>query len=200
MSFSTASAAGSVTKASISAMARGRPVRSRASRRASVVRSAAGCGVSFSASSRARMKRSTSFFGQDVFFTAGTAGRLGGTYAQCGSYSAPAAIHRFRSSICLSGSRSPASGGGITRSGSVEVIRAMISLSSGFPGTIAAWPPRSAVAPANVSSRRPSSPPPWRSSPSGPWQRTQRLERMPLMSRVNEGAGSAATDTCAASR
>ena len=38
-------------------------------------------------------------------------------------------------------------GGGGTTSGSVQVIRAIRSLSSGLPGMIAAWPPRSAVIP-----------------------------------------------------
>ena len=57
---------------------------------------------------------------------------------QCGWYSAPAAIQRLSSVLLRGGQRLVRSaGGGITSSGSSELMRAISSLSSGLPGTIA---------------------------------------------------------------
>ena len=60
-------------------------------------------------------------------------------------------------------------GGGITSSGSSEVIRAISSLSSGSPATTTRWPPRSA----NTSSRESSRRFPFRPRASGPWHSKQ---------------------------
>ena len=72
---------------------------------------------------------------------AARAGRTGGTSAQCGSYAAPSATHRFRVATCSSVSRPIfASGGGMTASGSSDTMRASSSLMAGFSGTIARPP------------------------------------------------------------
>ena len=83
------------------------------------------------------MKRSMGLRAQASFFTTGTSGRTGGMNDQCGSYSAPAAIHRSSSFFCSAESVFLAAGGGITSSGSSEQIRSSIALESGSPGTIA---------------------------------------------------------------
>ena len=99
-------------------------------------------------------------------FPAGPAGRGGrstGRNAQWACHSAPAAIHCFRASTSAAVSRGPS--GGIWRSWSVEVIRAIISLVATSPGTTAVAPLSSApVAAARSSSRNPAS------LVSGPWQ------------------------------
>jgi hypothetical protein len=59
---------------------------------------------------------------------------LGATKAQCGSYFAPCLIHSRSSSRSLGESESFDSGGGITSSGSFELMRATSSLPSGSPG------------------------------------------------------------------
>ena len=61
----------------------GKPSRSRYSRRASVVLSACGEGISCSFSSRAKTKLSIGVLTQALSFTAGKAGRTGATNAQC---------------------------------------------------------------------------------------------------------------------
>ena len=66
---------------------------------------------------------------------AGTGGRCGGMYAQWGSYLAPASIHCRSVSICAAVSGGFfESGGGIFRSGSSLVTRAISSLSSRVAG------------------------------------------------------------------
>ena len=62
-----------------------------------------------------------------------------------------------------------------------ELMRWMISLFSGSPGTMAKRPPRSAKAPSSVSRRSGLS----RVALSGPWQVKHLSERIGRMSRLN---------------
>src|SRR5262245_1897227 len=77
----------------------GKPVMSSDNRRRSVAASAGGDGDRPSFSKRAKIKRSTSLFGQAVFFTDGTAGRTGAVNAQWALYSAPSATQRRKRSF-----------------------------------------------------------------------------------------------------
>ena len=144
--------------------------------RARVRRSASAAGPSPSASRRARMKRSIGFRTQASFFTAGGSGRVGGMNDQCGSYSAPSAIHRFSSSFCSGESVFFRLGGGITSSGSSEKIRSSMTLESASPGAMA---PCSIAA--SRSSRRRSA---LRLALSAPWQEKQFSTRSGRMSRL----------------
>ena len=153
----------------------------------SVVLSASGCGVMPRCSS---LDRTILSIGCTVCGLLGgpassrISGFATGTKAQCGSYGAPWAIHRLSRSTCSSVSRPIlASGGGITESGSVEMIRATSSLASTFSGTMARAPLSSSlVACSATSSRRPAC----RLPLSGPWQAKQLSERIGRMSRLNE--------------
>ena len=154
----------------------GKPVRSRASLRASTRRSASGAGASPSCSSRERMKRSSGCFTQPSCFTAGGVGRVGGMNDQCGWYSAPSAIQRLSSSFCSGRSTFLSAGGGMTSSGSSEKMRSSMTLESGSPGAIA---PDS-----TASSRRSRRRSPFRLALSAPWQEKQfstRIGRMSLL-------------------
>src|SRR5262249_21376472 len=95
------------------------------------------------------------FFGQERSFTPGNAGRRGLTDDQCKPYPAPPAIHFSSNSISCAVSFLPDFGGGILSSGSSVVIRLTTSLFSGWLGTIALYPPKSASAPSGVSRRSP---------------------------------------------
>ena len=176
----------SATKASTTAGSGGRPVRSRATRRASVRRSASGAGARPSASSRARMKRSIGVRTQADSFTAGRSGRAGGMNDQWGSYSPPAAIHRFRRAFWSAESVFLACGGGITSSGSSEKIRSSMTLESGSPGTI----DPDSTASSRTSSRRSAA----RWALSAPWQPRQFSTRIGRMSWLYETASAARTD------
>src|SRR5213593_369844 len=85
-------------------------------------------GASPSASKRARIKRSISFRGQDVFFTFGGGRSRTGTNDQCFSHSAPCSIQCLIKSISLGLRLRLDFGGGIKSSGSVVVIRRNTSL------------------------------------------------------------------------
>ena len=89
----------SARNASTSSGVGGRPIRSRVSRRISVVRSAGGDGARPSVSSRASTNRSIGFLTQAASRTGGAAGRRTGSNAQCLLHCAPWSIHFFRSSI-----------------------------------------------------------------------------------------------------
>ncbi len=123
---------------------------------------------------------SISFFTQPGIFTLGASPRFGGTSAQCGSYSPPSATQRrinvFSSSV---NGFLPALGGGITSSGSWDMIRSRIRLSSGLPGTTTRPLLRSIVTDPR-SSKRSSA---WREPGSCPWHLKQRSERIGRMSR-----------------
>src|SRR4051812_4711664 len=80
---------GTERNASISSGDGGKPSTSNESRRSSVRLSASGDGCSDLASSFDKTKWSIGLTGQPAFFTGGTAGLTGFTYAQCASYSAP---------------------------------------------------------------------------------------------------------------
>src|SRR5262249_61449603 len=73
------------------------------------------------------------------------------------------------------------SGGGITKSGLVELMRRTSWLVSGFPGTTARRPESAGL---SASSRTSSRNPAWRSLGSGPWHLKQLLERVGRMSRL----------------
>src|SRR6185503_16620978 len=78
------------------------------------------------------------FFGQALSSTAGIAGDLGGTKAQCFSYLAPCLIHFLTSATSYGVSRfSPDLGVGIISSESVEVTRRYNSDAPRSPGTSA---------------------------------------------------------------
>ena len=151
---------------------------SNVARRMSVGRSASGCCASPRFASLAATAPSMAAVASLA------AGFTGATNAQCGSYCAPSAIHRLTSSTCSSVSRPIlASGGGITLSGSSEMIRATSSLAATSSGTIAREPlSSSAVACSAVSSRSPAC----RLALSGPWQAKQLSERIGRMSLLNE--------------
>ena len=160
---------------------------SNVARRMSVVVSASGCGEMPRFSSLDRTIRSIGCVGCGSRPDPTGWGRSGfatGTNAQCGSYAAPSAIHRLSRSTCSPVSRPIlASGGGITESGSVEMIRATSSLAATSSGTIARAPLSSSlVACSATSSRRPAC----RLPLSGPWQAKQLSERIGRMSRLNE--------------
>jgi hypothetical protein len=85
-----------------------------------------------------------------------------------------------------------ASGGGITSSGSVLVMRLMASEAEGSPGTMAGFPdspPLSACS--RMSSRRP----PFTAAASGPWQAKQVLERTGRTSRLKPRVSAAPSGT-----
>ncbi len=83
------------------------------------------------------MKLSIGFRGQAAFLTAGSGGRFGAMSAQWAWYSAPSAIQRVSVAFWAAVSVLPVFGGGIRRPLMGEVIRSIISLSSGLPGVIA---------------------------------------------------------------
>ena len=177
----------------------GNPVKSKYSRRASVIRSASGEGVAPLAAILASSRRSMSFRGQSrrrisprlalAFESASrrdaaTSGRCGAIYAQCGSYFAPALIHRRKSSTSAAESGGFFdSRGGIRTSGSSLATRVINSLPSASRGTIA-----HSVAPSSRSSRNSA----FRAAESGPWQAKQRSARIGRMSRLKLGSSAAA--------
>ena len=142
----------------------------------SVSRSASGDGDSPRFCIRASTNRSIALRAQPSRLTVGTAGRCGGTNAQCSAYSAPSSIQRANSVFCSAESMSPVCGGGITSSGSSDRIRRIISLSSAAAGTIA---PQS-IAASRTSSRRSAS----RCPSSGPWHAKQLADSIGRMSRL----------------
>ena len=128
------------------------------------------------------MKRSSGSLGQSAALTVGAGWALGLTKAQCGSYFAPWAIQRVRTSFSFGASGRCSSGGGMISSGSVALMRAMTALRFRSPGTMAVSPLLSGlVAPANSSSRSPALRP---LLASGPWQPKQRSERIGRTSRL----------------
>ncbi len=157
-------------KSAMSAGVGGRPVRSRNRRRTSVMRSASAAGFSACLASSRSMKASMGL----PLFEAGTAGRRIGSKAQCAWYSAPSAIQRFKMPASALVSGLGDDGGGITSSGSVVVMRWMISLASKSGDS--------------TSSRRPAS----RLSSSGPWQAKHFEARMGRTSRLYPRGFSAA--------
>ena len=172
----------SARKASTSSGVGGKPVRSRVTRRISAVLLASGSGSSPSSSSRSRMNRSISLTGQAASLTAGSAGFCGRLERPVPGPGgplldpAPQARRSARASADL-----PLFLGGICWSGSWLSIRAISSLSSGLPGTIARAPLSvSAKAPSWVSSRSPA----LRALSSGPWQAKQLSERIGRTSRA----------------
>ena len=78
----------------------------------------------------------------------------------------PCDIQRRTISISAAVNVRPFPSGGIRMSASSVLKRTNISLASGSPGTMAAYPPRSSLADDSMSSRKPAS----RFSSSGPWQ------------------------------
>ncbi len=106
------------------------------------------------------------FFTHEESFASGTGGLSGPTNPQCTPHSAPSEIHCLMSATCSCLSLSFFSGGGMTSSGSLCVIRSMIRDFDGSPGTIALplSPPFSASF--SLSNRSP----PSTVSASGPWQ------------------------------
>ena len=143
------------------------------------------------------MKRSISLIGQPAFLTAGSAGLLGGSKAQCVDHVAPCSTQRRSTATWSAVSCLPLFLGGMCSSGSSLSIRTISSLSSGLPGTIAR-PPLSSLAnaPSFVSSRRPA----LRVLSSGPWQAKQLSERIGRTSRAKlTGRGLASPAEFAAS-
>ena len=117
---------------------------------------------------------------------------MGGMNDQCGSYSAPSAIHRLSSSLCSGDSGFFALGGGITSSGSSEKIRSSMTLESTSPGTIAP----DSTASSRLSRRRSA----LRPALSAPWQEKQfstRIERMSLL-KERPSAATAVADSVSA--
>ena len=90
----------------------------------------------------------------------------------------------------------PESAGGIASSGSALETRRINSLSSGLPGTIARWSPKSAKAPSLTSSRRSA----FRSAASGPWQAKQLADKMGRISRLKSTPAPAASRAAAQSK
>src|SRR5215831_12295932 len=113
------------------------------------------------------MKLSIGFRGHDFSLIGGNAGRTGASNDQCGCQAAPSAIQLRIVAISAGDNGSfPAYAGGMRNAGFVAVMRRIISLRSGSPGTIAKCPlPRSALALGSWSSRS------WllRLALSGPW-------------------------------
>ncbi len=153
-------------------------MRSRVTRRMSVGLSASGEGCSPSLRSRARMKASIGVRTHVSFcVAAGSGGLAGFSKAQWGRYTAPSLIHCFKTAIsaafiCLA---SPCAFCGIRWCGSVDSMRLMSSLCSGWPGTMASgWPGRFLKADSSRSRRNPA----LRISGSGPWQLKQLAARI----------------------
>ena len=143
------------------------------------------------------MKRSIGVFAHPASCTSGASGRSTRSKAQWPRYSAPSVIHRRKISASCGVIGLFTRGGGITTSGSVLVIRAMISLFAGSPGTTAVVPlSSSAIAASRTSSRRPAC----LSSASGPWQEKHRSERIGRTSRLKSRPASAARADEALSR
>src|SRR5216110_3367150 len=108
--------------------------------------------------------------GQEEFFTRGSGVWRGRTKAQCGLYSAPAAIQRLSVSFSAAESLFLVLGGGISSSSSVEEIRLTNSLLSGLRGTMAVAPDFAGwVATSRTSSRNLD----LRAASSGPWNLKQ---------------------------
>src|SRR5271156_6803167 len=98
-----------------------------------VTRSASGLGDRPAASMGARINASTGFLPQVVPLTGGTGGRVSLPNDQCSEYLAPSATHRLKRSICSGVNRGFFDlAGGMTASGSAEVIRLRSSLASGL--------------------------------------------------------------------
>ena len=143
----------------------------------SVYRSASGAGAMPFASRRARTKRSMGLTTHLRFFTGGSAGWCSGCHAQCPFHTAPSAIQRRSISVSSRVSGSFLAGG-MRCSMSAAVTRRMISLSAGFPGTIAARPLLPALfAVVRSVSRKPPRP------LSAPWHSRQWFARIGRTSR-----------------
>ena len=100
--------------------------------------------------------------------------------AQCDSYFPPCWIH-FSSSFFSASERIFLDfGGGICSSSSSDWVRKTRSLKSGFPGTMAMDPSRSAYAFSAMSRRRSA----LRASLSGPWHSKQLFDRIGKISRL----------------
>src|SRR5262245_17192433 len=129
------------------------------------------------------------FCGHREFLTRGNGVCCGRTNAQCGLYSAPAAIQFFR--ICFSAADNLffVLGGGISLSSSVEKIRFTNSLSLGFPGTMAVAPDFAGRVATSRTSRRNFD---LRAPSSGPWHLKQLRDRIGLTSAVKSGCETAA--------
>ena len=118
----------------------------------------------------------------------GTAGRSGGTKAQCFSNLAPSSIHRLSSATCPSVSRLPVAGGGILLSGSLARTRSISRLAPESPGRMAS---------PGESKRRL---PPGLRAP-GPWHSKQfsdRIGRMCLLKLTGPRSAAAALGPCVA--
>ena len=90
--------------------------------------------------------------------TDGGSAFTGGSNDQCFSYGAPCSTQRRISSFCSAVSVLFALGGGMISSGSLDITRRTISLSSGLPGTIGVSPLSAAFkASSRTSSRSPAS-------------------------------------------
>src|SRR2546423_15695237 len=108
--------------------------------------------------------------GQEDCFTRGSGACRGSTKAQCGLYSAPAAIQFLSVSFSTADNLFFVLGGGINSSSSVEEIRRTNSLSAGFPGTMAVAPDFAGrVATSRTSNRNFD----LRAASSGPWHLKQ---------------------------
>src|SRR5258706_10040570 len=129
------------------------------------------------------------FCGHEDCFTLGSGVWRGSTKAQCGLYSAPAAIQFFSVSFSVADNLFFVLGGGINSSSSVEKMRRTSSLSLALPGTIAVAPDLAGcVATSRTSSRNLD----LRAPSSGPWHLKQLRDKIGLTSRVKSGGCEAA--------
>ena len=121
------------------------------------------------------------FRGQAASRTFGRGGDSGGIKAQCRAYWPPCSTHRRRISSSAAVSRLPVFLGGMRSVGSSWVTRAISSLESGSPGTIAASPLLSVLrADSRTSSRKPLA----SLASSWPWQAKQFFARIGRTSRL----------------
>ena len=177
--FSYARAEASARKVSISSSVGGRPVRSNVTRRISVSLSAESDSVRPCSRIRRRINRSRLFLDQRSRLTVGTSGSLGVINDQCLLNSAPSFTHCSRSLLSLSDKSRFESVGGMTRSGSLDVILAINSLLPGFPATMIGVSPLPLMPSAKSSLRSAC-----RAFASGPWHWKQFSERIGRICRL----------------
>ena len=176
----------------------GKPVKSSAILRSQVAGAARGEGFRPSASSRASTNESKGWRSHSGSETSGSAGRAGGSNAQCVWYSAPSEI-QWRSTSTSEGSKGscPKYAGGMRVAGLVDDTRKRSSLLSGLPGLMGVRPEAvGTVAASRLSRRKPA----WRCAASGPWQLKQRSASSGLTCRPKSMVAAESVDRTAAQR
>ena len=184
--FSQACGDWSARKVVISSVVGGSPRRSSESRRMRVRGSASGEWVRSSFWSLLRMRASRGWWSP-----AGRGGFSTLVKVQCFSYFAPCWIQVWMSFFSESERERWESCGGMTSSGSLEMMRCQMREASGSPGTMAGPLSPFLKAPSGVSRRRSAS----RALASKPWQAKHRSERRGRISELKPSWGSSLVAT-----